>query len=182
YYTQKMNTTHVNINGQAVFSFNNLPGKDDHGSYQVFIPFTGGIPSQLWEPVFNTYYFTYDQGVHNFLLDLDIPWSYAVTSSFPLFITTKSQLPPFCCGVLQQPLQSLQYNLTGNTSLSVSYENSTAVTQFMTEQNLELFYLALGIPLLLSSLFEFAKQSPKRIDYGEGQTLSFMGLYRSEER
>jgi hypothetical protein len=61
----------------------------------------------------------------------------------------------------QQPLQALQYNLNDSEGLSVSYENSTAVKQFVDQQNEKLFYLAFGVPLLISTLLEFSKLNPR---------------------
>jgi hypothetical protein len=158
YYRQRMNFTQTVLQGSSDFKFTNLPGRFDHGSYRVFIPFAGGYTYQFQSAMNLTYRITYDQGTQNFLFDLDIPWTYLVTSSYPSFVSDRPQFGPLCCGLVQKPpLEALEFHLNGSTSVSVSYENSDTVSHFMALQNLELFSLGLGVPLTLSSLLEFAK-------------------------
>ncbi len=157
YYTFKLNSTLTGgfLAGNAVFYFTNLPARVDHGSYMVFIPFGGGLTFQFQSAMNMTHVFTYDHG-QNFLFDLDIPLTYRVTSSYPAFSSPIPELGPLCCGI-QQSLQALQYQLNGTAALSVNYEDSETISQFSASQSRELFFLGLGVPLLLSSLLELAK-------------------------
>jgi hypothetical protein len=158
YYTYRMNSSleYGNLAGNSVFYVTNLPSRFDHGSYQVFIPFGGGFTPQFESAMNLTRNFVYDRGSENFKFDLDIPLTYQIVGSYPSFTSTIPVLGPVCCGS-QKPLKALEYELNGSTALSVSYEDSEAISSFAASQSLELFCLGLGVPLLLSSSLELAR-------------------------
>ena len=151
YYTYRLNSSLRSgfLSGSSVFYFTNLPARNDHGSYTVFIPFGTLLSSQFHM----THFFTFNRD-QEFSFRLDIPLTYIVTSSYPPFSSTTAAGNSSS----QTPLQSLLYNLNGTAGLSVTYEDSEAVDNFAVSQNQELFSLGLGVPLLLSSLLEVARR------------------------
>jgi hypothetical protein len=150
YYRQRLTLSQSVILGASVFSFGNLPGRFGQGSYRVFIPFSTYTLSDIFARAM-IYPVTFDNGTQNFTFLLYIPWAFLVTGTYPSFTSIQGM------GYGPELSQALVYNLNGNGGVSVSYENSTAINQFVALQNEELFSLGVGIPLSLSSALELAR-------------------------
>jgi hypothetical protein len=140
------------LEGVAYFYFTNLPEREDHGSYTLFLPFGGPVPLNLQSEFGSPPLFGIGAG-NNFELDLQVPFTDRVTGSFPQYFAA----PPVLTGPSIGSLQSLRFELNGTTTVTAGYENTSLVDSYAQAENFAFLFFGLGIPLIVTSLVEIAK-------------------------
>ena len=151
-YTPSPNSTDTNLEGDAVFHFENLPYLSDHGASTVFLPFAASIPRQLMPNSNTTFGYIIVSGV-NYNVYLVLPVGDPVTSGYPSFEPSTTYLSPTKGGATQ----SLEFTVNGTGSLSLSYENPSSVQTFQNYLTAAIFLLTIGVTTTFSAAFELAR-------------------------
>ncbi|MDE1852586.1 MAG: hypothetical protein KGI38_02430 [Thaumarchaeota archaeon] len=148
---------------EAYFEFTNLVYSSDHGQYQIILPLSGGVNNLGLRPAITKlnlsnnfdFYGGVPTIVQVYLSDQD-----QITSSYPAYSVEAPQ--PFFSSTT--PLKEVYYELPAGNSAPVviGFTNLDDIDNYQRSQNLGFLLLGIGIPLAVSSAFEFEKERSER--------------------
>lgn len=141
----------------AMFAFGNLPYRDDHGRYAIVLPFGVGVPTDVLKDIGTRASFFINISLR-MSVDLYVASDYVVTSSFPDF----SNWQTFSYAGQGQAFHRLSYVLNGTSSLIVTYEDPEKVRNFANAQAWGLFWLGVGIPIIIPTAIQILGKSQAR--------------------
>jgi hypothetical protein len=138
------------IFANAVFTFSNLPYRDDRGTYTVYFPFGGTLTLPFEEAMHPTHQIAL---VGNPTVDvfIDLPLTDPIINSFPSYDSSVTSLNP---NLTSSTLQSLHYRFNRTTAITVEFQQIGETNFYSLIQSTGFLLLGIGLPLLFTVMVE----------------------------